>query len=73
MLAVPMTISEQNPEKPHPCIDHSADPFSRDDMIPKAPSIAPLDVLYVKCDVSRASLTLPMHPLSNQTSRQDRR
>lgn len=37
MLVVPVTISERNPEKPCLCVDHSATPYARNAMIPKAP------------------------------------
>ncbi|KAF5376292.1 hypothetical protein D9615_008534 [Tricholomella constricta] len=45
MLAVPVTISERNPTKPRLCVDHSAEPLSRNSMIPKASFPTPLDNL----------------------------
>lgn len=45
MLAVPVTISERNPQKPRLCVDHSAEPLPRNAMIPKAPFTTPLDSL----------------------------
>ncbi|RDB27518.1 hypothetical protein Hypma_003768 [Hypsizygus marmoreus] len=53
MLAVPVTISERNPNKFRLCVDHSAEPFSRNAMIPKAAVSVPLDNLHLLGHVLR--------------------
>lgn len=47
MLAVPVTISERNPTKFRLCVDHSADPYSRNALIPKSDVSVPLDNLHL--------------------------
>jgi hypothetical protein len=62
MLAVPVTNSERNPEKPRLCVDHSPAPFSCNAMIPKAPFPTPLDNLqHLGCILWELRITLGPH------------